>query len=83
MKNPWTLLLVSVAIIGLGLALRFLLTMQESIAAIQMKSQDVVATLTVTGEVQADHAVNFSSPVTARIVSIQADEVIESTRGSY
>lgn len=72
MKKRWWII-GSIIVVGLLIALA-VSSQKEPVPAVQLQREDVVATLTVTGEVRADSAVNFSPPVTARITSITVDE---------
>jgi len=64
------------ATVALAIAGGYLWTSRQSepIPAIQLKREDVIATLTVTGEVRADTTVNFTPAVTAEITNITVDE---------
>lgn len=74
MKKRWLAIagaLLAALIIGLVVFMRL---RGDEVQAIRLDRQDVVATLTVTGEVEADMAVNFSPKVSARITRIYVDE---------
>ncbi len=74
MKKRWLVIagaLLGTLIIG---ALVYFRLKGEDVKAIRMQREDVVATLTVTGEVQADTTVSFSPKVNARIDRILVDE---------
>lgn len=73
MSKRWKIIAAVAAAIVLLLVL-FMSLQKEPVAAVQLKPQDVTATLTVTGEVQGDITVNFSPPVSARILSVAVDE---------
>lgn len=72
MKKRWWII-SSILVVGLLIALA-VSSQKESVPAVQLKRENVIATLTVTGEVRADESVSFSPPVTARIVSMTVNE---------
>jgi RND family efflux transporter MFP subunit len=72
MKKQWWILGAATLAIAGGAWLAN--NQSESIPAIQLKREDVTATLTVTGEVRADTTVNFTPVVTAEIASVNVDE---------
>ncbi|MCE3236649.1 MAG: hlyD [Vampirovibrio sp.] len=72
MKKRWWII-GSIIVVGLLIALA-VSSQKEPVAGVQLQRENVVATLTVTGEVRADTAVSFSPPVTARITAITVDE---------
>jgi HlyD family secretion protein len=72
MKKRWWIVATVAALILLGIW--FMGGAKESVPAIQLKSENVTATLTVTGEVKGDITVALSPPVSAKITDIQVDE---------
>lgn len=72
-KKPW-LIIGAVVLAGILALVVFMFLQGEPVAAIQVKREDAIATLTVTGEVQGDTTVAFSPPVSARINAIHVDE---------
>jgi HlyD family secretion protein len=74
MKKRW-LLIGGIVLAGLVILGVFLMATQpEPVPAVQLKRENVVATLTVTGEVRADTSVGFSPPVSAQITTVNVDE---------
>jgi multidrug efflux pump subunit AcrA (membrane-fusion protein) len=75
MKKKYGLILGATALAGALLAFLILFGRQpEAVPAVRVSPRDVVATLTVTGEVRADTSVDVSPPVSARITRIAVDE---------
>jgi RND family efflux transporter MFP subunit len=72
MKKTWTI--TGIAVTGILLWVAFFFNQSEPLPAVQLHRQDVIATLTVTGEVRGATTINFSPPVTARITRITVDE---------
>ncbi len=72
MKKNW--IITGIALAGITIGIIFLFNQSEPVPAVQLHRQDVIATLTVTGEVQGDTTINFSPPVTARITNITVNE---------
>ncbi|WP_303674562.1 efflux RND transporter periplasmic adaptor subunit [Vampirovibrio chlorellavorus] len=72
MQKKW--IITGIVLTGTALCLTFLVNQGEPVPAVQLHRQNVIATLTVTGEVQGDTTIDFSPPVTARITNITVDE---------
>jgi HlyD family secretion protein len=72
MKKRWWII-GAIAVIGAVIAW-VAANSQESVPAIQLKKEDVISTLTVTGEVRGDTTVAFSPPVSAQIAAVHVDE---------
>jgi multidrug resistance efflux pump len=73
MKKRWFLIGGILAVL-LTLGVVALVSQSEAVPAIQLKWENVIATLTVTGEVRGNVTVDFSPPVTARITRLLVDE---------
>ncbi len=73
-KKQWWLLIPSlIGLIILGIYL-FQLSSPEPVVAHQVHQEDVLVTLTITGEVQADNTVNITAPIQSRIQDIFVDD---------
>ncbi len=72
MKKTW--IITGTTVTGALLLVTFFFNQSEPVPAVQLHRQDVIATLTVTGEVQGDTSIDFSPPVTARITNITVEE---------
>ena len=70
-KSWWMMVAVALAIAG---GFWWAGNQGEPIPAIRLKREDVIATLTVTGEVRADTTVSFTPAITAEITGIAVDE---------
>ena len=73
-RTPWPVIAGVVAVVALVLFVSLRWLQPEDVLAYRIAKEDVVATLTVTGEVRADSFANVGAPVAARIVKVMVDD---------
>ncbi len=73
-RKRWWLIPLGLGLLAVLAVWLMRLFAPEEILAYQARKEDVLVTLTITGEVQADYAVSVSAPFQARIVQVAVDK---------
>jgi len=73
-KKRWWYLPLGLIVIGAAVVFFMMANRPEDVLAYQVARQDVVASLTVTGEVRARKTISVSSPVSAKIAHLFVDD---------